>query len=103
VTELTQPLAAATTEQATKGSEAAHPAATFSQLVYAHFDWWRAYRQDALDASTAAAYHDALAQFEHRYGEIVSAYWCSHVESAVALTQKKRVFRWAHPGLEVPP
>jgi hypothetical protein len=99
VTELTQPLAAAPSEQATKASElvAAHPAATFSQLVYAHFDWWRAYRQEALDASTAAAYHDSLAQFEHRYGEIVSAYWCSHVESAVALTQKKRVFRWAHP------
>jgi len=99
VTELTQPLAAASTETTTKFSESAaarHPA-TFSELVYAHFDWWRAYRKDALDASTAAAYRDTLAEFERRHGEIVSAYWCSHVESAVALTHKKRLLPWARP------
>ena len=36
-------------------------------------------------------------RFEERHGEIVSAYWCSHVESAVALTHKKKFLPWASP------
>ena len=39
-------------------------------------------------------------RFEARHGEIVSAYWCSHVESAVALTHKKRTLPWATPTSE---
>jgi hypothetical protein len=97
VTELTQPLHAAPTETK-KAAEhpLAHPV-TFSELVYAHFDWWRALRDDRMDESTAAAYHHALGQFEHRHGELVSAYWCSHVESAVALTQRPSRLPWGRP------
>jgi hypothetical protein len=69
-------------------------APTFSELVYAHYEWWRACRRGAADAATTATYHDTLAAFELRHGEIVSAYWCSRVESAVALTCKKRNPPW---------
>jgi hypothetical protein len=99
VTELTQPLSAAPTETAVAAP--AHAVAThsstFSELVYAHFDWWRQLRDDSLEASTKAEYHSALTEFERRHGQIVSAYWCSHVESAVALTQKRRGLRWSTP------
>jgi len=97
VTELTQPLAAAPTEtKRAMPHPASHPV-TFSELVYAHFDWWRALREGHLDEETAAGYHRALSQFEQRHGELVSAYWCSHVESAVALTQRKSRLPWGRP------
>ncbi len=100
MTELTQPLAAAPTTEtkaALRDSAVASHATTFAELVYAHFDWWRALREDHVPSSTKAAYHEALGRFEARHGEIVSAYWCSHVESAVALTHKKRSLPWATP------
>jgi hypothetical protein len=100
MTEFTQPLAAAPTEATaprTAARSGARGAATFSELVYAHFDWWRAHRKGTVDPSIAAAYQEALVQFERRHGEIVRAYWCSHVESAVALTHKKRRLPWMQP------
>ena len=99
MTELTQPLAAAQAEKK-KARVPEHPAGhavTFSELVYAHFDWWRALRDGHLDEKSAAAYHRVRADFERRHGELVSAYWCSHVESAVALTQRKSRWRWGQP------
>jgi hypothetical protein len=100
VTELTQPLAAAPSGTQTKAM--GHPEApgspvTFSELVYAHFEWWRALRDGTLDDAGAAKYHRALERFEHRHGELVSAYWCTHVESAVALTQRKSRLPWGRP------
>jgi hypothetical protein len=103
VTELTQPLAATPkteTKAALRDSAVASHATTFAELVYAHFDWWRALRDDHVPSSTKAGYHEALTRFEARHGEIVSAYWCSHVESAVALTHKKRTLPWATPVSE---
>jgi len=102
VTELTQPLAAAPTEVTTAPREhaAAAHAPTFSELVYAHFDWWRDLRDGDGNESKKVAYHQTLAGFERRHGEIVSAYWCTHVESAVALTIKKRALPWASPSSE---
>jgi hypothetical protein len=100
VTELTQPLAATPqteTKAALRESAVASHSTTFAELVYAHFDWWRALRDDHVPSATKAGYHDALTRFEARHGEIVSAYWCSHVESAVALTHKKRTLPWATP------
>jgi hypothetical protein len=96
VSQLTQPIAAAPTEAALKPvqSATAGHAPTFAELVYAHFDWWRACRKDGADAATTAAYHHTLAAFERRHGEIVGAYWCSRVESAVALTHRKRKLPW---------
>jgi hypothetical protein len=100
VTELTQPLAAAPSEAAVQGAaqSVAPRCTTFSELVYVHFDWWNALHKGTLTPAAAEEYRAARASFEDRHGEIVSAYWCSHVESAVALTHKKRRFRWASPS-----
>ena len=99
MTELTQPLAAAPTEVKVTSAARGAPRrpVTFAELVYAHFDWWRASRKDKLDEATAANYRETTAEFERRHGEIVSAYWCSNVESAVALTHRKRRLPFSHP------
>jgi hypothetical protein len=98
VTELTQPLAAAPLDAVQDVEQsAARKCTTFSELVYVHFDWWQALRARTLTAAAASEYSAARAGFEQRHGEIVSAYWCSDVESAVALTHRKRRFRWASP------
>jgi hypothetical protein len=93
VTELTQPHAGASAETITvvaQPSDGAH-AVSFSELVYAHFDWWRDRQGAGASQGTTRAYDAARRAFEHRHGEIVSSYWCSQVESAVALTEKKRL------------
>jgi hypothetical protein len=95
VTEYTQPLAATSTEKKSVVARAGGHHVTFSELVYAHFDWWRGLRGDSLEEPAVSTYHRALGGFERRYGEIISAYWCSQVESAVALTQQRRRFPWA--------
>jgi hypothetical protein len=99
VTELTHPTPSAPAKASVRLADPvpAGRAPTFSELVYAHFAWWRACRKDAADAATTAAYHDTLAAFERRHGEIVSAYWCSRVESAVALTHKRRKLPGVRP------
>ena len=64
MTELTQPLAATPkteTKAALRDSAVASHATTFAELVYAHFDWWRALRDDHVPNATKAAYHEALA------------------------------------------
>src|SRR3954454_23387694 len=68
----------------------AHPS-SFSELVYAHYDWWRSRQASTPDPAAAAAYDSARAAFQVRHGEIIRAYWGSHVESAVALTERKRL------------
>ena len=98
MTELTQPLAAAPSEAVQGAAQSVAPrCTTFSELVYVHFDWWKALRKGTLTPAAAAEYQAARSSFEERHGEIVSAYWCSHVESAVALTHKKRRLPWASP------
>ncbi len=64
---------------------------SFSELVYAHYDWWRSRQAGAPDLSAAAAYDSVRTAFQASHGEIVRAYWSSHVESAVALTERKRL------------
>jgi len=70
---------------------------TFTELVYAHHDWWKARRAGTLDHAAEAAYDSVLTAFEARHGQIVRAYWCSEVESAVALTERKRLRRLVSP------
>jgi hypothetical protein len=96
VSEPTQRLAAAAAETITvvaQPSSDAH-AVSFSELVYTHFDWWHSRHGGRADPAATRAYDNTRAAFERRHGEIVSSYWCSHVESAVALTERKR-FRGA--------
>ena len=96
MTELTQPLAAAPTKAAAVPLEAdAVHAPTFSELVYAHFAWWRGLHEAEPERAVTARYHETLAAFEAHHGEIVSAYWCTHLESAVALTVRKGRLPWS--------
>jgi hypothetical protein len=80
------------------GSRAAHSAKShkgqpsFAEIVYAHFDWWKATRNGGGAGATETAYHDAMRRFEHGHGRIVTSYWCSDLESGVALTELKRRF-----------
>ena len=99
MTELTQPLAAAPSEAVQGAAQSVAPrCTTFSELVYVHFDWWKALRKGTLTPAAAAEYQAARSSFEERHGEIVSAYWCSHVESAAALTERTRRLPWATPA-----
>ena len=64
---------------------------TFPDLVRVHFRWRQALRPEsgateAEQAQLGDAYHASLTTFEAEHGELVSSYWCAHVESAVALT-----------------
>jgi hypothetical protein len=60
---------------------------TFPELVHFHRCW-----RQALDGEggrlhqAEEEYRTALAAFERRHGKIVNSYWCTNVESAVALT-----------------
>jgi hypothetical protein len=93
MTELAPPMVAAPAEQVSVDSDTitdAH-AVSFSEVVYAHFNWWRNRDDPTADRTFASRYDTARHAFERRHGEIVSAYWCSNVESAVVLTEKKRL------------
>jgi hypothetical protein len=103
LTELTHPLtaqpqASAATEKGKRKAPGRTP--TFAELVYAHFDWWKQRQDPSTNGKAAATFHEALARYERRHGEVVHAYWCSHVESAAALTEKKRAISWATPVTE---
>jgi len=95
VSELTQPLNDVSpvrqVQAQSRGTAAREP--TFTELVYAHYDWWKTREAGAADPTAEAAYDAVLAAFEARHGRLVRAYWCSQVESAVALTEKQRRFR----------
>ena len=83
---------------------------SFPDLVRAHFAWRRL--EDAGDGAAEdarQAYCRELARFEVVHGPVVSAYWCSAVESATALTAQPlllgrrrlcfhRVSDWATKG-----
>jgi len=64
----------------------------FADLVRLHHRW-RASVEETSPLSEAERdkldkeYHAALDRFEAEHGQITTAYWCSNVESAVALTK----------------
>ena len=87
---------------------AARGRVTFPDLVRIHHRWRQALH-DGSGASEADQmrldhdYHGALARFEHEHGELVTAYWCADVESAVALTAGKPRSGWLRRLLSVSP
>jgi hypothetical protein len=89
VTELVQPLAS-TSER----DERAQRAASFAEVVYAHFTWWRSLRESGVEPGRVHAFEELCERFEAQHGRVVHAFWCSHVESAVALTER-RPHRWS--------
>jgi hypothetical protein len=65
---------------------------SFSEVVRAHHEW-DAGGAHAAEADVQRRYRDVLANFETAAGEIVDAYWCRRVASAVALTRRERQLR----------
>jgi hypothetical protein len=59
--------------------------------VYAHHGWWRSHQSGTPDPAAEATYDEVLSAFEAHSGQIVRAYWCSEIESAVALTERRRL------------
>jgi hypothetical protein len=98
MTEMTQSLASVPSEAHTVASSAATARVpSFPELVYAHFDWWRETHSGSLTEATKTRYEQAHAAFQETHGAIVKAYWCSHIESAVVLTEKPGRFSWSGP------
>jgi hypothetical protein len=72
-------------------------AVPFAELTYLHYRWRKALETNMSDLDARAKrYHDARAAFEAEHGAIVNEYWCWHIPSAVALTEKPRpaVMSW---------
>ena len=92
MTELTQSLTSAPTETVAVATHDAATPPSFPELIYAHYDWWRELRGDGVTDATQARYDELRNAFQREHGQIVRAYWCTHVESAVALTQQKTRF-----------
>ncbi|MDP1849904.1 MAG: hypothetical protein Q8K79_19115, partial [Solirubrobacteraceae bacterium] len=81
---------------------------TFPDLVRIHFRWRQALRYDSDFSEEERTrldreYHEALAIFEDEHGQLVNAYWCADVESAVALTAGKPNTGWIRRVLSVSP
>ena len=90
MTELIEPLAAPVPHEE---MVAADHVPSFTELVYAHFAWWRALRSGA-PGKAGSVYQDVLGRFEESRGRLLHSYWCSEFESAVALTEVPRRHRW---------
>jgi hypothetical protein len=91
VTELVQPLAGAPAQTEPHTHE---QPPSFTELVYAHYTWWKSLHDADAHAQAKAGYHRLRSRFEQHHGPVVHAYWCSDVESAVALTERPRTRRW---------
>jgi hypothetical protein len=100
MTELIQPLSdvGPVRHVPAQSRASAHPP-SFSELVYAHYDWWRSREAGTPDPAAAAAYDSVRTAFQASRGEIIRSYWCSQVESAVALTERKRLGGLLAPSL----
>jgi hypothetical protein len=97
VTELVQPLSDAPTQ--VQPHDAERPP-SFTELVYAHFKWWRSLQDDGAHGHAGAHYQGLRRRFEEHHGPVVHAYWCSDIESAIALTERPRVKRFQRRRLD---
>jgi hypothetical protein len=68
---------------------------SFTELVYAHWAWWQATHDHPENGQAATIeYQDVLRRFEQTHGRLIHTYWCSHLESAVALSDTPPKRRW---------
>ena len=70
MTEVARPLASTPAETITVAAQPesdAH-AVSFSELVYAHFAWWKNCQAGVADEATSRAYDAARVAFETRHG-----------------------------------
>jgi hypothetical protein len=65
---------------------------SFSELVRVHYEWDSDGGPTA-EGAVGRRYRETLAGFQSAAGEIVDAYWCRQVPSAVALTRRERELR----------
>jgi len=80
----------------------------FPDLVRVHYRWRQSLEPDAQTGEQEGValdheYHDTRRRFEQEHGEIISAYWCAGVESAVALTAGRPETSWLRRLLSVSP
>ena len=87
MSELTQALAA----EPTVSVAAVDPSRTpsFPELIYAHHAWWQETCNGHLSRRTQEHYDQVRNAFQQAHGQIVRAYWCINVESAVVLTERE--------------
>ena len=90
MTEMAQTVAVAPAEPQRLEPESVRDVPSFSELVYAHYDWWRALRAEQPTAALEERYNRVKHAFQAANGRIVKSYWCSHVESGVVLTEERR-------------
>ena len=64
---------------------------SFAELVYAHHGW-RDSPAEPRSGHAEEHYRRTLERFESVHGGVVRSYWCSHIESGVALTERQRRF-----------
>jgi hypothetical protein len=64
---------------------------SFSELVAARYAWWHA-RRNGDSKQADETYREMLRRFEAIHGFVISAFWGSHLESGIALTERKRRF-----------
>jgi len=82
--------AAPMTEQADAEAAMDQPSATsFSELVWVHHRWAEAFHSDKpVPRELESEYRKRLRMFENEHGQLLSAYWCRTIASAVTLTVK---------------
>jgi hypothetical protein len=87
MTEMAQDVSAAPALPQRSEPEALRDAPSFTELVYAHYDWWRALRDEQPTGALEERYNRVKHDFQAANGRIVKSYWCTHVESGVVLTE----------------
>jgi hypothetical protein len=80
-----------TSTQVTTSNTSVVEEPSFTELVYAHYAWWRK-RHNGRAAEADAAYRDVLHRFEQHNGRLIDSFWCSNLESGIALTEQQRPF-----------
>jgi len=96
MSELTQTLAAEP-KHASSATLDPNRTPSFAELIYAHHAWWREMRDGTLTRRTQEHYDQVREAFQQAHGQIVRAYWCVNVESAVVLTERKPGFLGSTP------
>jgi hypothetical protein len=73
-----------------KKVRAKEPGVTFTELVWAHFQWERElYEHGAARAEVRREFHEKLGRFRQQEGKLLNAYWSRLTPAAVAVSIKR--------------
>ena len=95
MSELTQALAAEPKVSAAAVDPNRTP--SFPELIHAHDAWWQEMCDGHVARRTQEHYDEIRNAFQQAHGQIVRAYWCTNVESAVVLTEREPGFLGGTP------